>query len=146
MLVQREIGDHAFQPTILIPQIAELAQLAHAEPAVLALPAIERGLGDLELAADLDDRRGGLGLAQGEVICSSLKRLVRMGAASWRSPGAIGQPSTYSLFVSSPGPRIRETRRPTPPQTARVTSDARGIRGRCQVQESSNKLCGDRCP
>src|SRR5882672_760606 len=44
------------------------------------------------------------------VICSSVKRLVRIGAVSWRSPGAIGQPSTCSLFVSSPGPRIREIR------------------------------------
>lgn len=77
MLVQGQVGNQLLELPVLIPQLAQLPDLRRAEAAVLLLPAVERLLGDLELAADLDDRRAGLDLPQGhgDLFLGELARL-----------------------------------------------------------------------
>src|SRR5690606_19049668 len=63
--VQREIGYELLQLSVLFLELLQFTQLRDTQAAVLLLPAVERGLGDLQLAADLSDRRTGLRLPQG---------------------------------------------------------------------------------
>src|SRR4051812_13595703 len=62
--VERQIRDRRLESPILFPQLLQLAELAHIEPRVLLLPAIERRLRHAHLPADVDDGRPALGLPQ----------------------------------------------------------------------------------
>jgi hypothetical protein len=62
VLVQGQVRHQLLELLVLGPQLAQLPDLRRAQAPVLLLPAVERLLGDLELAADLGHRRAGLGL------------------------------------------------------------------------------------
>jgi hypothetical protein len=62
-LVQAEVG-HALPELAVL--LLELPQLAHPHAVEPPLPAVDGGLADRELAADLLDRGAGLRLPQGE--------------------------------------------------------------------------------
>ena len=64
LLVQRQIGHDAPKARVLIFKLPELAQLAHAQFAVLLLPRVVRGLRDANLAAHLHHRRAAVGHPQ----------------------------------------------------------------------------------
>ena len=64
VFVEREIGDQALQPRVLVLQLPEAPDLAHAQVGVLLLPRVERGFADPQLPADVRDRRARLDLAQ----------------------------------------------------------------------------------
>src|SRR5439155_10748753 len=100
-LVQREIGDHALQAAILVPELAQLPELAHAQVAKLPLPAVERGLGDLELPADVRHRRPRFDLPQGEgdLLHTEPTRPHRTVPSRLR-PGVIGPARNLPLSVS----------------------------------------------
>jgi hypothetical protein len=53
MLVQCQFGHRALEASVLIAQLADLPQPAHAELAVSLLPQVERQLGYPELSADI---------------------------------------------------------------------------------------------
>lgn len=53
-----------FQLSVLLLELLEFPELAHAQAAALLLPAAEGRLRDPQLAADLPDRRAGLLLLQ----------------------------------------------------------------------------------
>src|SRR6516165_5597700 len=48
--IQCQVGDHLLQPPVLLAQLPQLTQLRRADAVVLPLPAVERRLGDPELA------------------------------------------------------------------------------------------------
>ena len=83
-LVQAQIRHQAFELAIFLPQLAQLAQLTHAEGAESFLPPVEALLADAELATDLPDRGAGLGLAQcqRDLFIRELARLHRGPPAS----------------------------------------------------------------
>jgi hypothetical protein len=64
VLVEREIGDQALQPRILILELPHASHLVDAEVPEALLPDVKRGLADPELAADVADRRPGIGLPE----------------------------------------------------------------------------------
>ena len=83
VLVEREIGDELLQFAVLGLELPKAAQLRGADPAVLLLPVVERGLTDAHLAADLFDLRACLGLVQrkgdlrfGELRCLHGNRFI----------------------------------------------------------------------
>lgn len=65
MLFEREIGDEALQPIVLVLELPETAHLARPEMRELLLPDIERRFAHPQLAADLGDGGAALRLAQG---------------------------------------------------------------------------------
>lgn len=65
MVVQREIGDEALQPTIFFLQLPEAPQCAHAQMGVLFLPHINRGFRHTPLPTDPAHRGAGVTLAKG---------------------------------------------------------------------------------
>ena len=89
-LVERQLGDQGLELLVLVAELLELPDFAHAEVAEPAFPAVERGLGHAELAARVDRGRAGLGLAQGgddlligePAGARGLLRLLRWGRAS----------------------------------------------------------------
>jgi hypothetical protein len=74
-LVEGEISHKAFELTILVPQLPQLAELGDAQRAEALLPPVERLLADTELAADLADRRASA-WRSARAICSSVNLLV----------------------------------------------------------------------
>src|SRR5207244_7276676 len=76
-------------------------ELAHAQVAKLPLPAVERGLGDLELPADVRHRRPRFDLPQGEgdLLHTEPTRPHRTVPSRLR-PGAIGPARNLPLSVS----------------------------------------------
>jgi len=65
-LVECQIRDDAPKATILVAQLPHLAQLAHAEIAVLFFSAEERALRDAKFATDVLDRCPGFRLSEGD--------------------------------------------------------------------------------
>ena len=65
VLVERQIRHKAFQPGILVLDLPQPAQFAHAQVRVLLFPDVEGGLADAELPADIAERGPALGLADG---------------------------------------------------------------------------------
>jgi len=55
VLVEREIGDQPFQPTVFFFQLSELAQFTHAQVRVL-FPGVECGVTRSELLAEVANR------------------------------------------------------------------------------------------
>src|SRR5205823_2611720 len=98
LFVQRQVGDEALQPRILLAHLPQLAHLGDAQAAVLLLPEVERRLGDAGLATDIRDRRAGLGEAQG--VGDLLFGVPRFFIAS-PSPSRGEQKRPYSSFQSS---------------------------------------------
>jgi hypothetical protein len=54
--------DQLLEATVLIFELPQPADLRHVQPAVVILPAVERGLGNTHLSADLRHRRTTFGL------------------------------------------------------------------------------------
>src|SRR5207247_4779283 len=86
---------------LLVPELAHLPELAHAQVAKPPLPAVERGLGDLELPADVRHRRPRFDLPQGEgdLLHTEPTRPHRTVPSRLR-PGAIGPARNLPLSVS----------------------------------------------
>src|SRR5262249_47437075 len=76
-LIQAQVRHQALELAILLPQLAQLAELADAQRPEALLPAVEGLLTDAHLAADLADRRARLGLTQGQgdLLVGELARL-----------------------------------------------------------------------
>src|SRR5262249_19254433 len=76
-LIQAQVRHQALELAILLPQLAQLAELADAQRPEALLPAVEGLLTDAHLAADLADRRARLGPAQGQgdLLVGELARL-----------------------------------------------------------------------
>ena len=64
VLVERQIRHRALQLRILLTELAQLEDLAHAEVGVFLLPDVERRLADAELPADIRHRDAAFGLPQ----------------------------------------------------------------------------------
>src|SRR5215470_16553365 len=79
VLVEREIGHQALQPSVFVLELPQAAELAHAQVRVLLLPAVEGGLTDPQLPADVPDRGTALGLAQsvGHLLFGEFRALHR---------------------------------------------------------------------
>src|SRR5262249_48342149 len=77
VLVEREIGDQAFQPGVFILELPDPPYFVHAEMPVALLPDVERGLTDAELATHIRHRRPRLGLAErvGNLLLRKLRPL-----------------------------------------------------------------------
>src|SRR5207247_10927739 len=131
---------------LLVPELAHLPELAHAQVAKLPLPAVERGLGDLELPADVRHRRPRFDLPQGEgdLLHTEPTRPHRTVPSRLR-PGAIGPARNLPLSVS---PRWSYYQDP-PPRRPRlrpaVSAPHRpgfplGSRPRRRARRSSNPL------
>ena len=73
-LVLPQIGHQPLELGVLLLELLQPADLHHAHPGKLLFPAVARGLGHAELAADLRDGRAALGLPQRKAICSSVYR------------------------------------------------------------------------
>src|SRR5262249_54658499 len=96
VFVEGEVGHQALQPRVLVLELAQAAQLAHAQVGVLLLPDIERGLADAELAADVWHRRAGFDLAERirDLLLGELRAL-------HRSPPGCGGPPKLRLYSRS---------------------------------------------
>src|SRR5258705_6781330 len=102
-LVDGQIGDHALQSTVLVPELLQLARLADVEARVLLLPAIERRLRHAELATHGDDRRPALRLPQ------RLEDLLRVNLL-FRIPGLLSSRESglsYRRRQNVPPPGLR---------------------------------------
>jgi hypothetical protein len=65
MLIQREISHPPLQSAVLLFQLSEPAELAHAQMRIFLLPGVEGLLGDAILPAQIANWGAGLGLAEG---------------------------------------------------------------------------------
>jgi hypothetical protein len=65
MLIEREVSDEPFEPTLFFFHLSEAPQLAHAEVRVLLLPGVEGGVTHPELSAEVADRGAAFRLADG---------------------------------------------------------------------------------
>ena len=72
MFVEGQIGHELLECEVFFFQLAQTPQLGDAHTGELFLPAVEGLLADAELAADVGDRRTGLGLAErvGDLLLS----------------------------------------------------------------------------
>src|SRR5262245_22203029 len=82
--VEREVGDQALQPRILVLELADPPDLVDPEMPVPPLPHVERGLADPELTADITDRRPGVRLAErvGDLLLRELRALHRAASSA----------------------------------------------------------------
>src|SRR5262249_33405502 len=64
LVIQREVGDQALQPAVLMFEGAQSPRLVYFEPGVFGLPAVERLLADGVAAAKISALRAGLRLLQ----------------------------------------------------------------------------------
>ncbi len=96
VLVEREIGDQALQTRVLLLELAQAPELAHAEVRVALLPDVERRFAHPQLATDIADRGAALRLPQGkgDLLLRELRRFIVV------PPGDRGGPPTrsYSRF------------------------------------------------
>src|SRR5262249_45310099 len=78
LLVQGELGDQAFEAFVLDLQLLEAFGVVGLHAAVLLAPAVEGGLADGQLLADLSDRqaRGQAGLGGAELEDDLLRRVL----------------------------------------------------------------------
>src|SRR6185503_2789208 len=85
VLVERQVGDQALQPCILVLELAHAAHLVDAEVPIALLPHVEGRLADAELAAHVADRRACLRLAErvGDLLLRKLRPLHPVPPLPW---------------------------------------------------------------
>src|SRR5690606_32675680 len=111
VLVEREVGDEALEPRVLLFELPQPAQLTHAQVRELPLPDAERRLADAQLPADIAHRCPALRLADGvgDLLFRILRPLHRRASEGWE-----GVDSKLLLYFS-PAYLFREdVRRPSP--------------------------------
>jgi hypothetical protein len=82
-------------------ELLQTPELCQAPPAVLLAPGVERGLGDVHLAADLRDLGPGLGVPQGESLRTielTIKYRIGIGPKGLASPQAL----LVTSFIGTP--------------------------------------------
>jgi hypothetical protein len=101
-LVERQVGDEAFQFGILLTELLQLARFARRHPAVHLLPAVVRLLRDPDLATDIPDRHAAFCLLQDRGNLLDGKALLLHGI-SFGPPGRIMPQSSRCRWSEKPG-------------------------------------------
>ncbi len=65
MFIKREVCHQPFEPGVLLFQLAQPAEFAHAQVRVFLFPGVEGLFGDPELPTDISNRGPTLGLPNG---------------------------------------------------------------------------------
>src|SRR5262245_17590670 len=100
--IQRQVGDEPLELRVLVKQLLELARLARQHPPVDLLPAIERLLGDSDLAADVADGHASCDLLQDRRNLLNGKALSLHGTPSW-PVGRIVPRNSRAVWTEKPG-------------------------------------------